>query len=258
MIPSVVARGHPPGPVLLLWALMRIGVTDRIGLALLLTAVGAAAVPLVLFAVRGVCGDQAARRYLPVLALAPYAVWLAVGVEGVVALLGAAMIAAGVHASDERRTGIRAGIWAGVAGSAARRRGPLFSYGAPWLGLAAAFLYFARRRRGPQPVHRPRRADPAGRRRTAGLQLVRRADGRRATTSRYGSNRTGRCSGGAGSAWSCCCSRPDRRCMPACASRATRRAGRSWSAPASRCCSPCSPAWPGAARRRPGCRSSPG
>jgi len=145
MIPSVVARGHPPGPILLLWALMRIGITERIGLGLLLTAVGAAVVPLVLFAVRGVCGDLAARRYLPVLALAPYAVWLAAGVEGVVAVLGAAMIAAGVHASDERRTGVRAGIWASVTGLLLGVAA-LFAYGAPWLGLAAAFLYFARRR----------------------------------------------------------------------------------------------------------------
>ncbi|GIF72712.1 hypothetical protein [Asanoa siamensis] len=144
-LPSVVARGHPPGPILLLWALMRIGVTDRIGLGLLLTAVGAAVVPLVLFAVRGVAGDLAARRYLPVLALAPYAVWLAGGVEGVVAVLGAAMIAAGVHASDERRTGVRAGIWASVTGLLLGVAA-LFAYGVPWLGLAAAFLYFARRR----------------------------------------------------------------------------------------------------------------
>ena len=143
--PSVVARGHPPGPILLLWSLTKIGVTDSIGLGLLLTAVATAVVPLVLLAVKGVCGELAARRYLPVLALAPYAVWLAGGVEGVVAVLGAAMVAAGVHASDERRTGVRAGIWASVTGLLLGAAA-LCAYGAPWLGLSAACLYFARRR----------------------------------------------------------------------------------------------------------------
>lgn len=144
-IPSVVARAHPPGPILLLWSLMRLGVTDRVGLGLLLTAVAAAVVPLVLYAVRGVSGETAARRFLPVLALAPYAVWLAAGVEGLVAVLGAAMVAAGVHASDERRTGVRAGIWASVTGLLLGVAA-LCAYSAPWLGLSAACLYFARRR----------------------------------------------------------------------------------------------------------------
>src|SRR5690242_1444152 len=35
---SVAARGHPPGPVLLLWALHRLGLTDRLALGLLITA----------------------------------------------------------------------------------------------------------------------------------------------------------------------------------------------------------------------------
>ena len=30
---TVATRGHPPGPVLLLWALQRIGITDTFGLA---------------------------------------------------------------------------------------------------------------------------------------------------------------------------------------------------------------------------------
>jgi len=142
---SVATRGHPPAPVLLLWALNRFGVTGQGWLGLLLTALGALTVPLVLAAVRGVCGEVPARRYLPVLALAPYAVWMAVSMDAVVATLGAAMVAAGVRASDQRRTGWAATGWAALAGLLAGTAA-LFSYAAPWLGLALVLLYFARRR----------------------------------------------------------------------------------------------------------------
>ncbi len=142
---SVATRGHPPAPVLLLWGLQRLGVTSHLALGVLLTAVGALTVPLVLAAVRGVCGETPARRYLPVLALAPYAVWTAVSMDAVVAVLGAAMVAAGVRASARERTGWAATGWAGVAGLLAGVAA-LFSYAVPWLGLSLALLYFARRR----------------------------------------------------------------------------------------------------------------
>ena len=142
---SPQTRGHPPGPVLALWALERAGLTDPFVIGLLVTTVGALAVPLVLSAVRGVCGDVEARRFLPVLVLAPYAVWLAAGTEALVATLAAAMVAAGVRASDDRRTGVRAAGWATVTGLLLGVAA-LFSYGVPWLGLSVACLYFARRR----------------------------------------------------------------------------------------------------------------
>jgi hypothetical protein len=142
---SNATRGHPPGPVLLLWALHRLGVTSHPGLGLLVTAIGAAAVPLVLSAVRSVCGEAAARKYLPVLALAPYAIWLAVSVDAVVATLGAAMVVAGVRASDRTRSGPRAAGWAALSG-ALLGLAALLSYAAAWLGLSVVCLYFARRR----------------------------------------------------------------------------------------------------------------
>ena len=144
---SPATRGHPPGPLLLLWGLHRIGVTDRLALAVLVAALGALFVPLVLSAVRGVCGEIPGRRYAPVLALAPYAIWLAAGMDAVPAVLGAAMVAAGVRASDARRTGLRAAGWSVVAGLLLGTAA-LFSYAMPWLGLSVACLYFARRRAG--------------------------------------------------------------------------------------------------------------
>jgi methylthioxylose transferase len=142
---SVASRGHPPGPVLLLWGLQRVGVSHPTLLGLLITAIGALAVPLVLTAVRDVCGDAPARRYAAVLALAPYAVWVAVSMDAVVAALGAASLAAGVRASAHRRSGWPAATWALVAGLLAGVAA-LFSYSAPWLALSVVLLYFARRR----------------------------------------------------------------------------------------------------------------
>jgi hypothetical protein len=142
---SVAARGHPPGPVLLLWTLNRLGLTDRLALGVLIAALGALVTPLVLSAVRGVCGELSARRYAPVLILATYGVWVAVSVDVVVAVLGAAMVAMGVQASERSRTGWRAGGWA-LASGVTLGLAALFSYAAPWLGLSLVCLYFARRR----------------------------------------------------------------------------------------------------------------
>lgn len=138
-------HGHPPGPALALWALHRAGVTDPAVAGLLIAAVGALTVPLVLGAVRGVCGDAPARRYAPLLVLAPYASWLGTSVDAVGTALAAAMLAVGVHASGHRATGPRAGTGALVAGLLLGV-GVLFSYAVAWLGLSLVCLYFARRR----------------------------------------------------------------------------------------------------------------
>lgn len=138
-------RGHPPAPLLLLWALRRLGVRDHLLTGVLIAALGALAVPLVLSAVRDSCGDLAARRYAPVLCLAPYAIWLAVSMDAVVLLLGAAGIVAGVRASRRRSRGWSAAGWGALAGLVIGVAA-LFSYSAPWLGLSLVCLYFARRR----------------------------------------------------------------------------------------------------------------
>ncbi len=142
---SLAARGHPPGSVLLLWSLEKLGVQDQLTLAVLVTALAVATVPLVLYTVKDVCGEATARRYMPVLALAPYAIWIAVSMDAVVAAFGAAMIAAGVYASAHRRHGWPSASWSVVAGLLVGL-GAMFSYGVAWLGLSIVFLYFARRR----------------------------------------------------------------------------------------------------------------
>jgi len=137
--------GEPPGPALVLRWIHRAGVTDPLAVGLLLTAGGALLVPLVLVAMRNGCGDLEARRYLPVVALAPYAIWVAASLDALVVVLVAAMVTAGAWASDHRRTGPKAGAGAITAGlllgSAA-----MFSFAVPWMGFSLVCLYFARRR----------------------------------------------------------------------------------------------------------------
>jgi hypothetical protein len=116
-----------------------------VALGFLITALACLTVPLVLSAVRDSCGETAARRYLPVLVLAPYAVWVAVSLDAIVALLGACAVVAGVRASRRRMRGWPSLGWAFLAGVLIGVAA-LFSYAAPWLGLSIVFLYFARRR----------------------------------------------------------------------------------------------------------------
>lgn len=137
--------GEPPGPALALRWVHRAGVTDPLAVGLLLTAVGGLLVPLVLVAVRNGCGDLEARRYLPVVALAPYAIWVAASLDALVAVLVAAMVAAGAWASDHRRTGPKAGAGAITAGLLLGVAA-MFSFAVPWMGFSLVCLYFARRR----------------------------------------------------------------------------------------------------------------
>jgi hypothetical protein len=138
---ATTASGHPPGPVLLLWALTRLGIDGSVPLGLLLTAVGAATVPLVTVAVRSLCHETAARRLVPVLALAPWAAWTVASPAAVTATLAAAGVAVGVIGSEPGRRprwALASGLLLGLTG--------LFGYPAPWLGTAVAATYFVRRR----------------------------------------------------------------------------------------------------------------
>lgn len=138
---TIATRQHPPGPVLLLWALRHIGFTRPATLGLTITLIGCATVPLVAMCVRSLCGQLAARRLVPVLALAPYTVWLAVSMDAVTMTLCAAAITCGVLAGERDRSSwwaVPSGLLLGV--------GALFSYSAGWLGITVLVLYFVRRR----------------------------------------------------------------------------------------------------------------
>lgn len=132
---------HPPGPVLLLWLVDRAGITAPAAIGFVIAALGCLTVPLVAVAVRSLCSDLSARRVVPILALAPYAIWVGVSMEGVVSALGAACLAVGVVGSEPGRKPVwaaGAGLLLGVAA--------LFDYSVAWLGLSVLAVYFVRRR----------------------------------------------------------------------------------------------------------------
>ena len=138
---SVATRTHPPAPVLLLWLLRRIGFTRPSLIGVVVTALGCLHVPAVAVAVRSLCGEVATRRLLPVLVLAPYAVWVAVSMDGVTAALTALFVALGVVASEPGRPprwAISSGVVLGIAA--------LFSYSVGWLAAIPLVVCFIRRR----------------------------------------------------------------------------------------------------------------
>jgi hypothetical protein len=138
---SIATRTHPPGPVLLLWGFDRAGISHPQTLGLLLTLLGCAYLPLLAIAVRSLCHETAARRLLPVLVLAPYAVWLCVSMDAVTLLLSAGFVCCGVLASERDRSWgwtIPCGLLLGTAA--------LFNYAVVWLAVSVIAVYFVRRR----------------------------------------------------------------------------------------------------------------
>ncbi len=138
---TVATRTHPPAPVLLLWLLGRLGITRPATLGVIVTALGCATVPAVGVALRSVCGEVAARRLLPALVLAPYAVWVAVSMDGVTAALGATFVALGVVASEPGRK-----PWWALGSGAVLGVASLFSYAVGWLAATLLVVCFIRRR----------------------------------------------------------------------------------------------------------------
>ncbi|OAA25392.1 hypothetical protein UG55_102252 [Frankia sp. EI5c] len=141
--------GHPPGPILLVWTLDRLGIGgvagsgEAVALGLALTVLTAAAVPLVAVAVRSLCHETAARRAVPVLVLTPWALWAAASPEAVTILPAAAALAVGVVGCEPGRRwpllwALASGLLLGVTS--------LFDYAAVWLGVGVAAAYFVRRR----------------------------------------------------------------------------------------------------------------
>lgn len=73
-------RGHPPGAVLAFWGLDKVFTTD-LRLALAVIAIGAAAAPAAVMAVRSLSDDARARRVAIFAPIAPAAVWMATSAD---------------------------------------------------------------------------------------------------------------------------------------------------------------------------------
>lgn len=138
---SIATRTHPPGPVLLLWGLGKLGIHRPEMIGILVTVLACAYVPLLAVAVRALCHETAARRLLPILVLAPYAVWLAVSMDAIVLLLAAAFVTLGVVGSAPRRSP----LWA-LASGLVLGCDAMLNYAVAWLGVSVVAVYFVRRR----------------------------------------------------------------------------------------------------------------
>jgi hypothetical protein len=86
-------KGHPPGMLLVLWALNRVGLGGATPATVLVLAVGALAAPAVLIAVRELAGVGAMRATAPFVALVPGAVWIATSADALFMGVGACGIA---------------------------------------------------------------------------------------------------------------------------------------------------------------------
>ncbi|MEU8306341.1 hypothetical protein AB0C84_22565 [Actinomadura sp. NPDC048955] len=82
-------RGHPPLPMLVLWALEKAGLGGTGWAAALIVAAGTSAAAAIAVTVRCLAGERAARAAVPFLALAPLAVWIATAMDAFFLAVGA-------------------------------------------------------------------------------------------------------------------------------------------------------------------------
>jgi len=135
-------RGHPPGMLLLLWFLHRLGLGGAGWATALVIAGGVAAAPAVMVATREVASEAAARRAAPFLALAPAMVWVATSADALFAGVSAWGVALIVLATGKKSTGDALAFAGGLLLGAAL----FLTYGAVPLGFLALAVAVARRR----------------------------------------------------------------------------------------------------------------
>jgi methylthioxylose transferase len=142
----VHVQGHPPGLVLVLWALERAGLGGSGAATALYLGGGAAAAPAVLVAARDVAGEDWARRAAPFVVLAPAAVWMATSADALFAGVGAWAVALVVLATG--RPG-RGGDGLAVGGGVLFGMAAFLSYGLVLLVVIPLAVAYHRRRLRP-------------------------------------------------------------------------------------------------------------
>ncbi|HEX6312261.1 MAG TPA: DUF58 domain-containing protein, partial [Acidimicrobiia bacterium] len=136
-------QGHPPGLVLGLFGLDRIGLGGSTVATTLYLGGGAAAAPAVLVAARDVAGEAWARRAAPFVVLAPAALWVATSADALFAGVGAwavalVVLATGRRGVDGDRLALGGGLLFGVA--------VFLSYGLVLLAVIPTVVAWHRRR----------------------------------------------------------------------------------------------------------------
>jgi hypothetical protein len=142
-------RGHPPGLLMVLWWLDRLGLGGPQWTAGLMITGGAAAVPALLVAAREVAGEDRARGAAPFLVVAPAAVWIATSADALFAGVGAWGVALLILATG--REGLTGDLRA-VGGGLLLGVGLFLSYGLVPLCVIPLVVGIARRRIRPLVV----------------------------------------------------------------------------------------------------------
>jgi hypothetical protein len=140
---SVHVQGHPPGFLLILSGMDRIGLGGSGWAAALVIAGGAASVPAVLVAVRDVAGESVARQAAPFLVIAPAAIWVATSADALYMGVSAWAVALVVLATGRRGAGSDTYALAGglLFGATA-----FLSYGLVLLAVVPSVVAWRRRR----------------------------------------------------------------------------------------------------------------
>ncbi len=145
---NIHTQGHPPGMVLVLWCLDRLGLGGTGPNLALVLAGGAASIAAALVAMREVAGEVAARAAAPFLALAPAAIWWSSGdafFAGVSAwAVTLVILATGKTGRESDRYALGGGLLFGFAA--------MLSYGLVLLAAVPLVVAIARRRARPLVV----------------------------------------------------------------------------------------------------------
>jgi methylthioxylose transferase len=145
---NIHTQGHPPGMVLILWTLDRLGLGGTGPNLALVLAGGAASISAALVASRNVAGEAAARAATPFLVLAPAAIWWSSGdafFAGVSAwAVTLVILATGKDGSSGDRLALAGGLLFGVTA--------MLSYGLVLLAVIPVVVAIARRRARPLVV----------------------------------------------------------------------------------------------------------
>ena len=142
-------KGHPPGAVVMLTWVERIGLGGSAWAAALVIAAGACSVPAALSGLRNLSSEERARRSAPFLVLAPAALWIATSMDALFAGVSAVAVALVVVALT--RSGLRSDLPA-AAGGLLGGCALLLTYGAAPLAVIVAAAALARRRVRPVAI----------------------------------------------------------------------------------------------------------
>lgn len=142
---NIHTQGHPPGMVLVLWVMDRVGFGGVAWNAVAVMAGGAASTAAVLVAVRDVAGETHARRAAPFVAMAPAVIWWSSG-DAFFAGVSAWAVALVILATGQE--GRRSDVMA-VAGGLLFGVTAFLSYGLVLLAVVPLVVAWQRRRLRP-------------------------------------------------------------------------------------------------------------